>query len=567
MTTIRKIVTSKIDGDTSNNNSFSEVRPYGEAAFYQNTNEGGINKLELLIFDGERTHIRSKVLAKGRLYGGDADSSDGSGLDTIKLIPDAQLHYDDGQFGNHQYLVVDPTAPNHIHVRAGGTIDQSNADLFLGGERNNVRVSDGFDIVSITTDAGIEGTHTWTFDNSGQLLIPGGSNGRITEDEPGVVVYSDTGFAVQTNAGSPVSSFQVEFIGFIDDGFGAGVAGATLHVTEMIAGTITDGMTIYGNDLPPEGWQLTFGSAFEPVGAGGGGYYTLNGANFLTSSQSFNNNVPEANGPKNWIFSSTGAVSLPTNAQFVGDDITVKGSSSVTIKATSPLNPLLTKDWSFDGLGKITFPDSTQQTTAYPGITTVAKTGGSATLGTILTFSVSPSTNFNWQNGNYNNIVVGDLTINFLVGGGGPAGGAEIGNFSTTGPHSVGDQFVIDGALLGGTSGVDDYTLTVATIDPIPPTALDLSKTTNKLASGLYTLADGVEGQIMYLVPQDGMGWDQIDITVAHGRPFGDAVTPTQIYTDIVFYPFASQYIGTSFGVVTMIFTDGAWQASAGTWD
>ncbi len=312
MTTIRKIVTSKIDGDNANNTSTSEIRPFGEAAFYQNTSEGngGPDKLELLIFDGVRTHLKSKVLAKGRFYGGDADSGDGSGLDTIKLIPDAALHYNEGQFSNDQYLVVDPTAPNHIHLRAGGTIDQSNADLFLGGERNHVRVSDSYDNVQITTDAG-EGTYTWTFDNSGQLLIPGGSNGRITEDEPGVVVYSDTGFAVQTNAGSPVSSYQVEFIGFIDDGFGMGVAGATLHVTQMIAGTITDGMTIYGNGLAPEGWTLTFGSAFEPVGAGGTGYYTLNGANYLTPSQSFNNNVPDPNGPKNWIFGTDGVLSFP----------------------------------------------------------------------------------------------------------------------------------------------------------------------------------------------------------------------------------------------------------------
>jgi hypothetical protein len=372
MTTIRKIVTSKIDGDNANNTSTNEIRPFGEAAFYQNTSEGN-SKLELLIFDGERTHIRSKVLAKGRFYGGDADSGDGLHRDTIKLIPDAELYYNNGGLDNHQYIVVDPTAPNHIHVRAGGPT----ADLFLGGELNNVQVSDSFDHVKISTDNNMGGVNTWTFDNSGQLQIPGGSNGRITEDEPGVVVYSDTGFALQTNAGSSVSSYQVEFIGFIDDGFGAGVAGATLHVTQMIAGTITDGMTIYGNGIAPEGWQLSFGSAFEPVGAGGTGYYTLNGANYLTSEQSFNNNVPEANGPKNWIFSSTGAVSLPTNAQFVGDDITVKGSSSVTIKATNPLNPLATKDWSFDGLGKITFPDSTQQTTAWTGRTIVPVPGSS----------------------------------------------------------------------------------------------------------------------------------------------------------------------------------------------
>jgi hypothetical protein len=169
MTTIRKIVTSKIDGDNANNTSTNEIRPYGEIAVYV----GDDDKLELLMFDGVRTHLKSKVLNKGTFYGGDGDSGDGAGLDTIKLIPDAELYNNSGG-SSHQYIIVDPTAPNHIHLRAGGTIDQSFADLFLGGEKNHVKVSDGYDNVQITTDAG-EGTYTWTFDNNGKLTFPGGS--------------------------------------------------------------------------------------------------------------------------------------------------------------------------------------------------------------------------------------------------------------------------------------------------------------------------------------------------------------------------------------------------------
>jgi hypothetical protein len=216
MTTVRKIVTSKIDGNNSNDTNTSEIHPFGEIAFYQNTDEGNSpNKLELLIFDGIRTHLKSKVLAKGRLYGGDADSGDGSGLDTIKLIPDAQLHYNDGNFNNHQYLVVDPTAPNHIHLRAGGTIDQSNADLFLGGERNHIRVSDGYDNVQITTDAGEGGLRSWTFGTDGSLTFPGGS--RIETEYGGdirllvdgtdqyVDIRSSIGVLVGNNSTGPVT--------------------------------------------------------------------------------------------------------------------------------------------------------------------------------------------------------------------------------------------------------------------------------------------------------------------------------------------------------------------------
>lgn len=63
------------------------------------------------------------------------------GQDTLVLNP--------ASYGNDQYIVVDPTAPNHIHIRAGGQIDQSSADLILGGEENHVRISDGEDSVNI----------------------------------------------------------------------------------------------------------------------------------------------------------------------------------------------------------------------------------------------------------------------------------------------------------------------------------------------------------------------------------------------------------------------------------
>jgi hypothetical protein len=193
MTTIRRIPTSKIDGNDSNATDTNEIRPYGEIAVYINTDDDQDNKLELLIFDGERTHLKSKVLSKGTFYGGDGDSGDGEGLDTIKLIPDAELYRDDSNYDNDQYIIIDPTGgdPNHIHIRAGGTIDQSRTDLFLGGENNNVRVSDTNDRVTINTDAG-EGLRNWIFDNSGNLTLPAGGDIRDSEGNS-VLGGADTG--------------------------------------------------------------------------------------------------------------------------------------------------------------------------------------------------------------------------------------------------------------------------------------------------------------------------------------------------------------------------------------
>jgi hypothetical protein len=171
MTTIRKIVTSKIDGDNANSTDIGEIRPFGEVAVYLDTSIYP-NKPTLMMFDGGRTHLKSKVLAQGILYGSNADSGDSNGYDTIKLIPDATLHNN----GSDQYLVVDPTtgSPGHIHLRAGGTQDASTADLYLGAEQTFVRVSDtSGNAVIRTSTLGEEVTpHTWTFDNSGVLTFP-----------------------------------------------------------------------------------------------------------------------------------------------------------------------------------------------------------------------------------------------------------------------------------------------------------------------------------------------------------------------------------------------------------
>jgi hypothetical protein len=79
-----------------------------------------------------------------QIIGSGTASGDGYGLGTLELVPD-------GDTTSDQYLIIDPTAPNHIHIRAGGTQDASTADLFLGGERNNVHISDGGRNVSIST--------------------------------------------------------------------------------------------------------------------------------------------------------------------------------------------------------------------------------------------------------------------------------------------------------------------------------------------------------------------------------------------------------------------------------
>jgi hypothetical protein len=97
-------------------------------------------------------------------------SSDGGLLSTLLLVPD-------GTNETNQYVVIDPTGPNHIHLRAGGNIDESTAELILGGERNKVVVSDSYKSVGITTAAIIENVFVNAHEaNSEDLMVPDASD-------------------------------------------------------------------------------------------------------------------------------------------------------------------------------------------------------------------------------------------------------------------------------------------------------------------------------------------------------------------------------------------------------
>jgi hypothetical protein len=78
----------------------------------------------------------------------------------LELNPDTTNNDD-------RYIIIDPTETNHVHLRAGGTIDNSTAELFLGGENNYVRVSDIGANVQIKTNS----THEFKFTTDGKLQL------------------------------------------------------------------------------------------------------------------------------------------------------------------------------------------------------------------------------------------------------------------------------------------------------------------------------------------------------------------------------------------------------------
>lgn len=110
-----------------------------------------------------------------KIIGAGTASGDGAGYSTLELVPDNDL------YNNNQYLVIDPTYPTHIHIRAGGTQDASTAELYLGAENNHVRVRDGLGVKLqndlFTTNfynfqQGVDyDTATWNTDESGNTWL------------------------------------------------------------------------------------------------------------------------------------------------------------------------------------------------------------------------------------------------------------------------------------------------------------------------------------------------------------------------------------------------------------
>ena len=119
-------------------------------------------------------------------------------------------------------------------------------------------------------------------------------------------------------------------------------------------------------------------------------------------------------------------------------------------------------------------------------------------------------------------------------------------------------------------SVVNSTANSIGTGDNVYPTALDLTKTINKLTDNTgsyYTLADGVEGQIMYLVPKDGATVAGIAVFIEHARILNNATTTATVINNPEYFPFTGAATNWNNNMATLIFTDGAWNVSTGSFD
>jgi hypothetical protein len=436
-------------------------------------------------------------------------NGDGNGnFGAINLVPNPTLK------SAGQYVSIYPTtnydAP-HIHI-AAGSINGTTGDLFLGTDDQYVQVkNDGTVSIQTVYNSG-EGFiyKTWQFNTDGWLSVP---------TNKGLLGLIDTDIYVRARD-------------YDDDGFG-------------VYQQVTDNTnTVLGEtELRRGQFQINFPQSGKNFDFNDDGRLNIPGNILGPYGSSSSYSIPGGDG------NSTISLKIIDNTDTVQTALTVKNSEIKLATSAGAYN------FTFDNTGKTTLPGAVVKGT-------VEKVGIADDVGTATALSDAtyPSP---IVDGNYGPFTLGVVTFTVVV----TSGVAAYTVTATSGNSTLNDGLgFLDAGDLGGTPG-NTSAISVASIQQ-DRTPLDLAKSINKLTNNFdennYYLADGVEGQIMYLVPTPNTtSPENIKVYVNHGRAGGSQ------FINGILYPF-TYYVGSeqvNTGMCTLIFTDDHWQQTGGSWD
>jgi hypothetical protein len=146
-------------------------------------------------------------------------------VSTMVFTPDAFL--------SSQSLVLDPTGPSHIHLRApGANIDEPDANIFLGGEASSFEV--GYYNGNVPNLYIHSNNNTWTFDNAGNLTLPLGSIVYETNIPDGAL--SGSAIALKPIGGTTANQ-QLLIYPTAADGDHIHMTSGNLYATELFLGS------------------------------------------------------------------------------------------------------------------------------------------------------------------------------------------------------------------------------------------------------------------------------------------------------------------------------------------
>lgn len=441
---------------------------------------------------------------------------------TVRVSPEAN-NYDpatgvETQLFNSSAPTLD--ADHHLHLTTGNLAETS---IFLGTDNHNVRttVNGGIEITTPNTTDNV-----WRFGTDGTTTFPTLTVER-GDDPSGTITGQTLLFGdstqeaiISTPNGTVANTSSQRLVINPGEGYGGG-EGGDIYLWAGRGGDASGS----GGDIKIRGGQ---GGAAAAGFGGDGGYIRIEAGDAANTGgnagfveiRGGNAAGPEEFGGNIDIISGSGAA----------------GNGDVMIST-------INHNWYFAADGRTTLPGAVIKST-------VAKTGPILPTTTGVVNGLTHNSVLTGLTDNtYGPFTLGVVTFSVFVFGG-VINSAQ--GISSTGTATVNDVLgTIDSGDIGGTAGTS-ITWTVDTVVQATPTAIDLTKSVNKLTDGAYTLANGVEGQIMYIVRQNGSTAANIFVEVASARWDGS------VYSDQPVIPFQIPFTD----MVTIIFTDGAWQAS-----
>lgn len=217
---------------------------------------------------------------------------------TVTYDGSPTIAIDPSGYDTDQKLVVDVTAPNHVHLRAGGAIDRSTADIILGGEDTHVRVSDESGSVNIfASDINIESSSAPSSLNintySGATINSARTSSYSPEDKVVATIGDISGtktfdqITVQKNdgTGQNIKIGDDAWIGDLNVANYVGVVGAQdPAVGGIILGNSgTETIAAVEGDI-----YISSGGAMALTAAGGNMNFYMDGAAYIGNSETDN---------------------------------------------------------------------------------------------------------------------------------------------------------------------------------------------------------------------------------------------------------------------------------------
>ena len=195
-------VASHIHFDTGNSEAYDLIVG-NDAKFVQVSSTGNII---MSSYDGNTSHIMTLDTTGNLILAGGNSivrSVANSSLDPLNPNVSTMIFTPESGYSS-QSLVLDPTAPGHIHLRApGANIDEPYANIFLGGEESSFEV--GYYNGSAPNVFIHSGGNTWTFGTDSNLTT---SSNLVIGPGPGsgssILQYDDVLQIVGEGANSAV---------------------------------------------------------------------------------------------------------------------------------------------------------------------------------------------------------------------------------------------------------------------------------------------------------------------------------------------------------------------------